>query len=247
MAESAPHYPASSQWTRQDVDDLAYLRLAVRTRWLRQGDDLVEVLREYLPPLILGDTVVVSEKVAILLTGRALPVTAARPGRLARILARWVRPPEGSYGLSVPEKMQYVCQSVSRSRLLLAAAVAAITRPFGIHGVFYRLAGPVARDVDGALPPYEDLLFPPMSSETANSVSTWLEREIGVGVAIVDLNDFGGRVRGVSPRALPAAVLARVLADNPLRQRLTGTPFGVVRPLVQMGSAAASQQTNRVA
>jgi F420-0:gamma-glutamyl ligase len=240
MADSAPFQSTLTQWTRQDVADLAYLRLPVRTRWLREGDDLVEALREYLPPLVPGDTVVVSEKVAILLTGRALPVTAVRPGRLARLLARWVRPPEGSYGLSVPEKMQYVCQSVSRGRLLLAAAVSALTRPLGIHGAFYRVAGPVARDVDGALPPYEDLLFPPMDAETANSVSTWLERQIGVGVAIVDLNDFGGRVRGVSPRALSASVLAQVLADNPLRQRLTSTPFGVVRQLAELQSAAAS-------
>src|SRR5687768_988606 len=111
VAESAPTQLGHSQWTRQDVDDLAFLRLPVRTRWLDEGDDLVDVLREYLPPLLVGDTVVVSEKVAILLTGRAVPAAAARPGRLARALARWVRPPEGSCGLSVPEKMQFVRQS----------------------------------------------------------------------------------------------------------------------------------------
>jgi len=237
-AENAPTQPEHSRWTRQDVDERPYLRFPVRTRWLVEDDDLVGVLREYLPPLLADDTVVVSEKVAILLTGRAVPVS--RPGRLARILARWVRPPEGSYGLSVPEKMQYVLQSVSRVRLLLAAAVAAVTRPLGVHGVFYRLAGSVARDVDGALPPYEHLLFPPMTPEVAQSVCSWLEDELGVGVGIVDLNDFGGRVRGVSPRALSAPELARALADNPLRQRLTGTPFGVVRPLTDLqGSAAA--------
>jgi F420-0:gamma-glutamyl ligase len=231
--------PRQDQWTRQDVDEKAYLRLAVRTRWLDQGDDLVEVLQQYLPPLLPGDTVVVSEKVVILLTGRAIPVTAARPGRLARLLARWVRPPEGSYGLSVPEKMQFVCQSVSRGRLLLAVAVSALTRPFGVHGAFYRLAGSVARDVDGALPPYEHLLFPPLAAADAAAVCAWLETELGVGVGIVDLNDFGGRVRGVSAGALPATVLARVLADNPLRQRLTGTPIGVVRSLTDTRSLAA--------
>jgi hypothetical protein len=115
-----------------------------------------------------------------------------------------------------------------------------VTRPFGVHGVFYRLAGSVARDVDGALPPYEHLLFPPMDPTDARAVCTWLESELGVGVGVVDLNDFGGRVRGVSPLALPPTVLARVLADNPLRQRLTGTPFGVVRPLRAVESVAAS-------
>jgi len=239
-AENAQTQPEHSRWTRQDVDERPYLRFPVQTRWLVEGDDLVGVLREYLPPLLAHDTVVVSEKVAILLTGRAVPV--GRPGRLARLLARRVRPPEGSYGLSVPEKMQYVLQTVSAGRLLVAAAVSAVTRPLGVHGVFYRLAGSVARDVDGALPPYEHLLFPPMSATVAEAVSARLENELGVGVGIVDLNDFGGRVRGVSPRAVPAPELARVLADNPLRQRLTGTPFGVVRPLADGWRSAAAGQ-----
>jgi F420-0:gamma-glutamyl ligase len=238
MAPDDISTPQHTRWTRQDVDERAYLRLPVRTRWLVEGDDLVGVLREYLPPLLPEDTVVVSEKVAILLTGRAVPVS--RPSRLARILARWVRPPEGSYGLSVPEKMQYVLESVSFGRVLLATAASAATRPFGVHGAFYRLAGPVARDVDGALPPYEHLLFPPMTPAVAQSVCSWLEAELGVGVGIVDLNDFGGRVRGVSPRALSASELARALADNPLRQRLTGTPFGVVRPLTDLHRSATA-------
>jgi F420-0:gamma-glutamyl ligase len=241
VAESAPTQLGPSRWTRQDVDDLAYLRLPVRTRWLHEGDDLVEVLREHLPRLLARDTVVVSEKVVILLTGRAVPVAAARPGRFARALARWVRPPEGSCGLSVPEKMQFVRQSVGAGRLLAAAAAAAVTRPLGIRGAFYRLAGPVARDVDGCRPPYEHLIFPPMCPGEAQAVCAQLEHRLGVGVGIVDLNDFGGRVRGVSPRSLPAPTLARVLADNPLRQRLTSTPFGVVRPLSNTRSAAAGQ------
>jgi hypothetical protein len=60
---------------------------------------------------------------------------------------------------------------------------------------------------------------------------TDLEKLLGVGVAIVDLNDFGGSVRATSPHAVPAATLARVLADNPLGQRVTGTPLALVRPL----------------
>jgi len=97
-AESAPTHSSGSvsehsRWTLQDVDGRTYLRLPVRTRWFVEGDDLVSALREYLPPLRPGDTVVVSEKVAVLLTGRAVPV--GRPGRLARLLARWVRPREG--------------------------------------------------------------------------------------------------------------------------------------------------------
>ncbi|MDQ3104455.1 MAG: hypothetical protein M3Q87_04445 [Actinomycetota bacterium] len=35
-------------------------------------------------------------------------------------------------------------------------------------------------------------------------------------------------VRAASPSSLPAGLLRQILADNPLRQRLTGTPFALV-------------------
>jgi hypothetical protein len=146
-------------------------------------------------------------------------------------MSRFVRPPAESYGLSVPEKMQFVVQSVGAWRVLAAAGLSAMTRPIGVHGVFYRVAGSLARDVDGALPPYEQLLFPPLPQRDADELCMQLQQELGVGVCIADLNDFGGRIRAASPLAPPIPVLAEVLADNPLGQRLTGTPFGVVRPL----------------
>jgi hypothetical protein len=99
-----------------------------------------------------------------------------------------------------------------------------------MHGTFYRVAGSVARDIDGGRPPYESLLFPPLEPAVAHDISTDLERALGVGVGIVDLNDFGGSIRAVSPQSLPARTLAAVLADNPMGQRSTSTPMMVIRP-----------------
>ena len=127
--------------------------------------------------------------------------------------------------------MQYVLDQVGWPRICAAAAVSAVTRPLGIRGVFYRIAGSVARDVDGGRPPYEDRLIPPLPGLEAAMMCADLERLLGVGVAIVDINDFGGSIRATSPKAIPALTLARILADNPLRQRLTGTPLALVRPL----------------
>jgi hypothetical protein len=112
-----------------------------------------------------------------------------------------------------------------------AVAASAATRPLGISGIFYRVAGSVSRDVDGGRPPYEDRLIPPLPCLEAAMMCSDLEALLGVGVAIVDLNDYGGSIRAVSPKAVPAHTLARILADNPLRQRLTGTPLALVRPL----------------
>jgi hypothetical protein len=105
-----------------------------------------------------------------------------------------------------------------------------LTRPFGHWGTFYRFAGEPARDVDGGSPPYRDRLFPPFDPDTATALCNELEAKLDTGVAIVDINDFGGSIRAVSNKALPAETLLRVLADNPLGQGSASTPFALVRP-----------------
>jgi hypothetical protein len=101
----------------------------------------------------------------------------------------------------------------------------------GISGTFYRLAGPIARDVDGGPhTAYEHMLFPPLDPKVAQRICAELEQALDIGVSIVDLNDFGGSIRAVSPRSLSKETLAAVLSDNPLGQHLRSTPFVLVRP-----------------
>ncbi|WP_020580352.1 hypothetical protein [Actinopolymorpha alba] len=178
-----------------------------------------------------GDTITISEKVALLLTGRTVAVDDIAVGWTARVLSKFIRPQfGGALGLAVPAKMQYVMNVVGKTRVFAAAGAAAFTRPFGVHGTFFRLAGPFARDVDGGVSPYETLLFPPFDSDEAAILCAQLEEATGVGVAIVDMNDFGGSIRAVSPKSRSAAELADVLADNPHRQKYTSTPFLIIRP-----------------
>ena len=217
--------------------------IAVPTRWLEPDDDLALTLAEYLPALEPGDTIVVSEKVAVVLTGGAVPTASLQVGRVARLLATKVQPREGSRGLSVPAKMQYVVQTLGHARVLFAMLCAGCTRPFGLRGAFYRVAGDLARDLDGARPPYEDVLIPPMPAREAAELCARLQDRFGVGVAVVDINDFGGSIRSTSSKSVPPAELLRILRGNPLGQRLTGTPFGIVRR-VRTGTDDAGEQSN---
>jgi hypothetical protein len=218
------------QWTQVRVAGVDYLRLPLRTRWLNETDDLVLALKASLNPARPGDTVGVSEKVVILLTRRTVDIGSMQPSRLARFLAAHVRPRTDSKGLAVPEKMEYVLRTVGLRRIIPAVIGAAVTRPLRMRGTFYRMAGPVARDIDGGRPPYEQVLFPPLDTKVAQEICADLERALDIGVSIVDLNDFGGSIRAVSPRSLSEKTLAAVLRDNPLGQRMTSTPFVIVRP-----------------
>lgn len=226
---SSPPCSTTSSWLRQPVP----------TRWLVPGDDLAtELDRATAPVRRPGDTVGVSEKVAVLLTGGAIPRERVVPGRLARFLARHVQPVGTSCGLSIPEKMQLVLERQGRVRVVAAAVCCSVLRPLGRRGSFYRVAGPFARDLDGMRPPYFDLLLPPLEPAAARDLAQRLERRLGVGVAIVDINDRGGSVRAVSTSALPASELLPALADNPMGQGSESLPFVVVRRSTTGGEAA---------
>lgn len=207
-----------------------YNRLVVRTRWLTADDDLTGILHMAVERYAQeGDTLFISEKAILLLTGGTIPTADVHPGRLAHWLCRHVRPRPGSRGLSLPVKMQYVLDDTGAPRILLAALASAVSRPFGLRGMFYRVAGSVARDLDGGRPPYEEWLFPPLPPGQGELLCSRLAASLGVPVAIVDLNDFGGTIRARSAGALPAGVLLAALRDNPLGQRDKGRPFGFIR------------------
>ena len=222
--------PDDATWSTVWNCSGAWRRCPVRTRWLRPGDDLTAVLDGCTTGIRRStDTVAVSEKVAVLLTHRAVPRSAVSAGRLARVLARNVRPVGDSRGLSIPEKMQLVLERQGRLRVLAAAASAGVLRSLGHRGAFYRLAGTYARDLDGLRPPYLDLLLPPLEPGVARRLAQAWQERLGCGVAIVDVNDRGGSVRAVSSAALPADELLTALGDNPMGQGVSSTPVVVVR------------------
>ena len=89
---------AGHLWTKVNASGVEYLRLPLHTRWLDETDDLTLALKENLALAKPGDTVAISEKVAILLTGRTVDIQTVRPGRLARFLAAHVHPRTDSQG-----------------------------------------------------------------------------------------------------------------------------------------------------
>lgn len=61
--------------------------------------------------------------------------------------------------------------------------------------------------------------------ETAADIS----KHIGYPVIIVDINDLGGNILGVSDCSMDRDLYARILKDNPLGQSRESTPMGIIR------------------
>jgi hypothetical protein len=134
--------------------------------------------------------------------------------------------------LGSPETMQLAVEEVGAARMLFAAFFAALTKPLGIKGIFYKIAGPQAKAVDGAaeyvIPPYNTYVSkaPKNPRKTAEEIS----KKIGFPVVIVDVCDLGGWVMGAS-RGVDKKFIVKALKDNPLGQTTEQTPFGILREI----------------
>ena len=161
---------------------------------------------------------------------------------LARFLVRFVTRPGYGIGLGTAETMQLAIDEVGAPRILLAAGVSAVSKPFGVHGLFYRVAGPQAAAIDGptsyTIPPYNQSAT--LGPKDPDGAARRLAAAIGRPVAVIDANDAGCNVLGGSPgidrsageapvRRQPAGPGARADADR------GGPPRGVAR-----GPAAAA-------
>jgi hypothetical protein len=213
------------------VDGTVYARHPVRTHLVTDADDATEVVQRYATPVPEATVLVgVSERMVAITEGRSYPMTSIRPGRLARFLVRFVTRPGYGIGLGTAETMQLAISEVGAPRILLAATVSALTKPFGVHGLFYRIAGRQAAAIDGptsyTIAPYNQAatLGPKHPDVAARAISA----AIGAPVAVIDANDAGCNVLGLT-RNLERRFVERLFADNPLGQAGEQTPICVVR------------------
>jgi hypothetical protein len=225
--------PNPDRALRATLDGVVYARHPVRTHLVTAADDAVEVARRYATPL--GPDVAfvaVSERMVAITQGRSYPMSSIRPGRLARFLVRFVTRPGYGIGLGTPETMQLAISEVGAPRILLAAGVSGLTKPFGVHGLFYRVAGPQAAAIDGptayTITPYNQAAT--LGPRDPNGAARRIAEALGTPVAVIDANDAGCHALGLSP-GLARRQVERVFADNPLGQASEQTPICVVRRL----------------
>jgi hypothetical protein len=223
--------PNDDRALHASLGGVVYARHPVRTHLVTADDDAVAVVQRYVgDPADDVRLVAVSERMVAITQGRSYPMDTIRPGRLARLLVRYVTRPGYGIGLGTPQTMQLAIDEVGAPRILLAAALSAVTKPFGVHGVFYRVAGRQAAAIDGptsyTIPPYNQAAtLGPMDPDGA---ARTIAAALGAPVAIIDANDAGCAVLGASP-GVDRRFVQRLFADNPLGQAREQTPICVVR------------------
>ena len=106
-----------------------------------------------------------------------------------------------------------------------------MTKPFGVHGLFYRIAGPQAAAIDGptsyTIPPYNESAT--LGPRDPNGAARQLAAAIDRPVAVIDANDAGCNVAGRQPRRRSAAGASASLPTTRWARRASRRPIAVVR------------------
>ena len=215
-----------------EVEGATWLRLPIKTHTVTSSDDLTDVVERYaVPHLAPGDLLFMSERMVAITQGRAYPISAIKASRLARFLVRFVYKSPYGIGLGSDWTMELAIREVGRARILLAALVSALTKPFGVRGMFYRVAGRKVAAIDGptehTLPPYNR--YATLAPDKPDEVARGLGARVGCGVVIIDANDLGVEVLGRSDRSIEIGFARAVFRDNPLGQSSQSTPLCIVR------------------
>jgi len=219
-----------------EANGAKYARYPVKTKLITEEDKNPALLvKKYLEGILEeGDTVFISEKIIAIIQKRDYPIDKIKPTKIAKILSKFVQKRPGGIGLAMPQTMQLAIEEAGLCRILIAALASLLTKPLGIKGVFYIVAGDQARAVDGptpnTIPPYNNYAI--KGPLKPNRVAENIAREIEAPVAIVDVNDWGARILGTSQSfKINKNILLKALRDNPLGQDSESTPIGILRQL----------------
>ena len=209
-----------------------YERLPLKTHIITDQDDIAEVATRYAKPLMqAGDLLFISERIVAISQGRAYPIKDIKPSWLAKLLVRFVHKSPYGIGLGSPWTMELAIREAGVLRILVAALASALTKPFGMRGVFYKVVGKNINAIDGpcdyTLPPYNHYakLGPAEPDQAARTIAAAL----GYPVVIIDANDLGAVVLGRSDKHISDTFCKAAFKDNPLGQTNEQTPLCIVR------------------
>lgn len=210
-------------------------RYPIKTKLILKGDDLAQITYDLINPLLTllpgkRYAIAISEKCLASTQGRSFLIEDIKPSKIATFLSSHVTKTPVGIGLGSPWTMELAIRDVGLPRILFASFVAAITKPFGIKGMFYRTAGQRARSIDGpvkyALPPFNKsaVMGAINASEMCQKISDMFNK---IPVAIVDSNDIGVNIIGISKFGDPE-LFKKCFADNPLGQSNEQTPICLI-------------------
>lgn len=213
-----------------------YRRLAVQTHFVAVGEDQAALVERYIRPLYQeGDLLSFGAKVMCMCAKSVKTRQEVKPGLVARSLWRFAGINHTGVGMHEPYKLQLVIDMCGLPRVLLAAFLSAVTKPFGKKGVFYQVCGKGVGGIDGfytrsSFPVYHELALinPPNAQELCDD----LYHKTKIPVVLMDANDLQ-RDQLAKSEGFPLSdeEIQDAMQDNPSGQGDELTPFIIIRPV----------------
>ncbi len=213
-----------------------YSRYAIQTHFIGRGEDQAALVERYVKPLWKpGDLLSFGAKVMAMCVESVKTREEVKPGFWANFLWRFAGINHTGVGMHEPYKLQLVIDMCGLPRVLLAAFLSAVTRPFGVHGLFYKVCGKGVGGIDGfyfrsSFEIYKILAL--INPDNPDELCDGLEQATGIPVVLMDANDLQRDQLGKSKGCpLTDEEIQDALRDNPSGQGDELTPFILVRPL----------------
>ncbi len=219
-----------------EVNGNIYLRHAIKTRFIKQGENYIDIFKEYVSPIYQeGDIVSSSEKIIALCQNRVVTREEIKIGFWAKFLSKFASHPETGVGVGETIKMQYAIDTVGLFRVIWASFASAVTKLFGKKGVFYKIVGQEVSGLDGfydhVWKEYGDIGI--KIPENPSGVCNEIKEKLDINCMIVDANDLGQEVLGHSDNiGLTEEELKDLIRDNPSGQGKQLTPIILIRKKV---------------
>ena len=213
-----------------------YDRFAIQTHFVEVGEDQAELVRKYVLPLAQeGDVLSFGAKVMCMCVESVKTRDEVKPGFWANLLWRFAGINTTGVGMHEPYKLQLVIDMCGLPRVLWAAFCSAVTKPFGKHGVFYKICGKGVGGIDGfyfrsSFDVYKEMAL--INPSNPVELCDELYKETGIPVVLMDANDLEqnqlGKCHGFP---LTDEEIQDAMQDNPSGQGDELTPLILIRPV----------------
>ena len=226
-------YANPNKQIKIEVNGKTFARHAIKTHFVTPQENYLEIIKSYASPLYQpGDILSISEKVISICQNRIIDIKEVKLGFWAKFLSQFVLKTKAGWSVGNPYKMQVAINLAGLPRILFAAACAALTKPLGIKGLFYKVAGNGISDIDGfyggAFDWYKTKGI--LGPHKPNKVCDEIQTKLGITCMIVDANDLGIKILGCSKNVgYSHEELKAMIKDNPAGQDNEQTPLILVR------------------
>ena len=217
-------------------DGRQYDRFAIQTHFVEVGESQTALVEKYVRPLYReGDVLSFGAKVMAMCTKNVRTRDEVRPGFWANFLWRFAGINHTGVGMHEPYKLQLVIDMCGLPRVLLAVFCSAVTKPFGVHGVFYKVCGKGVGGIDGfyfrsSFDRYKELAL--INPDNPVELCDALEKDTGIPVVLMDANDIEQNQLGkCHDFPLTDAQIQDAMQDNPSGQGDELTPLILIRPV----------------